>query len=123
MMAPWSGWQSESRRNRIASNGEFVPEDEIATAIAAARGALLIALRLGRGSIAGRAEPSIAVAAARSFLAIEHELRCFGQSRRFGSLYSVGTHEERCLARGCSARRCFASPSFRARQPFGFCRP
>jgi TRAP-type C4-dicarboxylate transport system substrate-binding protein len=46
---------------------------------------LLIALRLGRASIAGRAEPSITVAA-RSFLGIEHELRCFGQSRRFGSL-------------------------------------
>jgi hypothetical protein len=35
---------------------------------------------LGRGSIVGRAEPCITVAAARSSLAIEHELRCFGQS-------------------------------------------
>ena len=42
-------------------------------------------LRLGRASIAGRTEPFITVAAARSSLAIEHELRCFGQSRRFGS--------------------------------------
>jgi hypothetical protein len=34
----------------------FVPADDIATAIAAARGALLIALRLGKVSIAERPE-------------------------------------------------------------------
>ena len=43
---------------------------------------MLIASRLGRASIAGRAERSIAVAAAKSSLTVEHELRCFGRSQR-----------------------------------------
>ena len=45
-------------------------------------GASLIALRLGRASIAGRAEPSITVAAARSSSTVQHELRCYSRSRR-----------------------------------------
>ena len=45
-------------------------------------GASLIALRLGRASIAGRAEPSITVAAARSSSIVQYELRCFSRSQR-----------------------------------------
>ena len=45
-------------------------------------GASLTALRLGRASIAGRAEPSITVAAARSSSTVQHELRCFSRSQR-----------------------------------------
>jgi hypothetical protein len=45
-------------------------------------GASLIALRLGRASIAGRAEPSITVAAARSSSTVQHELRCFSRLQR-----------------------------------------
>ena len=46
-------------------------------------GASLIALRLGRASIAGRAEPSITVASSQnSSSAVQHELRCFSRSRR-----------------------------------------
>jgi hypothetical protein len=44
------------RRRRHAP---YVPEDEIASAIAAARGALLIGLRLRKASITARAVPSI----------------------------------------------------------------
>ena len=45
-------------------------------------GASLLALRLGRASIAGRAEPSMTVAAARSSSTVQHELRCFSRSQR-----------------------------------------
>ena len=48
----------------------------------AARGAPLIALRLGRASISGRAEPSVTVAAARSSSTVQHALRCFSRSPR-----------------------------------------
>jgi hypothetical protein len=49
------------RDRRSAANWINVPTDEIATAIAAARGALLIALRLGKVSIAERSESCGAV--------------------------------------------------------------
>ena len=42
---------------------------------------MLIASQLGRASIAGRAEPSITVAAVKSSSTVEHELRCFRRSR------------------------------------------
>jgi hypothetical protein len=42
--------------NAVAPTVSVVPADEIAIAIAAARGALMIALRLGRASIAERPE-------------------------------------------------------------------
>jgi hypothetical protein len=45
-------------------------------------GALLIASQLKRASIAERAELSIDVAATKSSSTLEHELRCFGRSRR-----------------------------------------
>jgi hypothetical protein len=48
----------------------------------AARGASLITLRLWRASIAGRAEPSIKVGAARSSSTVPHELRCISRSGR-----------------------------------------
>src|SRR5215468_8834797 len=82
---------SESGLNRrTAANGERVPLDEIATAIAAARGALLIALRLGKvSSRKGQrvAEPFVTMAAPISSSTVEYELRWLSQVQRLASLY------------------------------------
>jgi hypothetical protein len=64
--------------------------DEIATAIAAARGNLLVALRLGKvSSWRGQraAEPSVTIAASISSSTVECELLWLSQSQKFTSLY------------------------------------
>src|SRR5262245_38999391 len=61
--------------------------DEIASAIAAARGALLIGLRLRKASITARAVPSITtVPPAKCSSIVEYELRCFGPVVEIASL-------------------------------------
>ena len=69
-----------------------MPLDEIASAIAAARGALLIALRLGKGSIAERPESRGAVRYDGSTISsstVECELRWLSQVQRLTNLYLV----------------------------------
>jgi hypothetical protein len=58
-----------------------MPMDEFAAAIARCAGCLADGVATG-ASIARRAERSIAAAAGRSFLNVEHELRCLGRSRK-----------------------------------------
>ena len=82
-----------------------VPEHEIAAAIAAARGALLIASHPWKASISTRAEPCIAVAAAKSSSTVEYELRCFSRRWRSPASTSARGHEERCLPRGFEPAR------------------
>ena len=64
-------------------------------------GASLIALRLGRASIAGGAEPSITVAAARSSSTVQHELRCFSQSQRSPAFTCREVGSLSCRRRPC----------------------
>ena len=78
------------------ANEKNGPRDEIGTAIARRAGCLADSVAIGE-SIDCREGGAIDYGGRSTiFFGHEHELRCFGQSRRFGSLYSVGTHEERC---------------------------
>ena len=56
--------------------------DEIATAIARCAGCLADSVVIAESIDSREAEPSIAMAAAKSSSTVEHELRCFGRSRR-----------------------------------------
>src|SRR5262249_16158668 len=89
----------------------------------AARGALLIALRLGKvSSRKGQrvAEPFVTMAAPISSSTVEYELRWLSQVQRLASLYRVGRHEQRNPG-NLRAKTRFPWPSFPAPQPFVPC--
>jgi hypothetical protein len=72
----------------------------------------------------GRVEPSIAVAAAKSSSTVEHELRCFGRSRRSPPLLCVSSRGTPSWKRMCQdALRDAGVPctsAIRALLPFSF---